>query len=198
MKVFSSGEILALLHPGLDFIRELAAPVEVGSSPSISHRSWLFSSRTLIELPFALIIGLFFAGRERSNFSVRNQATGRPSLMAVEQLARGAQPRCQCPFCSRVFAIFCHSSSTSTLKWLDHCLRVRLRNSGFEYREGPNPPRIIDSSLLIQGRSDAKNCFLSYPFTRKKGLKQCVHGHSEHRIFGIKERVGQVREGRAG
>ena len=43
--------------------------------------------------------------------------------------------RCQCPFCSRVFAIFCHSSSTSTLKWLDHCLRVRLRNSGFEYRE---------------------------------------------------------------
>lgn len=48
MKVFSSGDILALLHPGLDFIRELAAPVEVGSSPSISHRSWLFSSRTLI------------------------------------------------------------------------------------------------------------------------------------------------------
>ncbi|CAI8594785.1 unnamed protein product [Vicia faba] len=127
-----------------------------------------------------------------------SKSSYRPSKMAVEQLARGAQPRCQCPFCSRVFAIFCHSS---TLKWLDHCLRVRLRNSGFEYREVrplKNPPRIIDSSLLIQGRSDAKNCFLSYPFTRKKGLKQCVHGHSEHRIFGIKERVGQVREGRAG
>ncbi|KAI5445325.1 hypothetical protein KIW84_013526 [Lathyrus oleraceus] len=28
INVFSSGEILALLHPGLDFIRELAAPVE--------------------------------------------------------------------------------------------------------------------------------------------------------------------------
>lgn len=42
IKVFSSGEILALLHPGLDFIRELAAPVEVGSSPSISHRSGCF------------------------------------------------------------------------------------------------------------------------------------------------------------
>lgn len=67
-------------------------------------------------------------------------------------------------------------------------------------RSGPlkNPPRIFDSGLLIQGRSDAKNSFLSYPFTRKKGLKQCVHGHSEHRIFGIKEHVGQVREGRAG
>lgn len=45
IEVFSSGDILALLHPfsrGLDFIRELAAPVEVGSSPSISHRSGCF------------------------------------------------------------------------------------------------------------------------------------------------------------
>ncbi|KAJ1400300.1 hypothetical protein SESBI_29684 [Sesbania bispinosa] len=58
-----------------------------------------------------------------------------------------------------------------------------------------NPPRIFNSSLLIQGRSDANNGFLSYPFTRKKGLKQCVHGYSKHRIFGIKEHVGQVREG---
>ncbi|GAU19293.1 hypothetical protein TSUD_335790 [Trifolium subterraneum] len=179
MKVFSSGEILALLHPGLDFIRELAAPVEVGSSPSISHRSWLFSSRTLIE---------------RSNFSVRNQATGRPSLMAVEQLARGAQ---------NGYIYFRKGLSLSSFPFLlsspdANALSVLESLQSSAIPRGPNPPRIIDSSLLIQGRSDAKNCFLSYPFTRKKGLKQCVHGHSEHRIFGIKERVGQVREGRAG
>ncbi|KAL5072120.1 hypothetical protein RYX36_023007 [Vicia faba] len=121
----SVGVGLTFLDP-LPSLRRISDTIRVQSL--IERREKLLTR----ELPFALIIGLFFALWERKKQFICSKSSYRPSKMAVEQLARGAQPRCQCPFCSRVFAIFCHSS---TLKWLDHCLRVRLRNSGFEYRE---------------------------------------------------------------